>query len=602
MTTSLHTTTGSSHSPTRLTKAAERYEFRALVKHGRTGSTYGALDRLAENLVSVKLLPFDLRASNARETFQEKIKRLTAIDDPRLAPVIDYGYHYGLAFLVTSEVDGYSLDRYLRRGPLSFEQFAPIFCELLLALETLHEHDIVHGDVQPSQISLEAKGGKVSRLVLSGPGFPDLTNGGEIEAQDTRHVSNMDAIAPERILRQTIDHRLDLYAAGATAYELLAGRAAFEGRSFGEVFKAVYEDAAPLGTVLPAGHSVPDSVLELIAALLQKSPMDRPATARDARFWLESACEDVELDLPAAAIPALTRKELEKLDRDDDIRAAKPQLFAALQLPGHAGTAPVPGPVSGSQPGSSLSTTQMLQVLALITVFFGFMAAGWMAIAGSPEDRAPQESPPVATQEVPRDDVRTYSALFTQIDRALNTGRWGEAEDMLVQLDQNEDLPPGQRGTLKAYQSRLELLSEMDRARRLEASGKLEEALPIYWKLSKKFPEHADVPESVELLETSFVLHVNANVKSTIYVDGEPIGVTPFTGVVASDAKEVSVSRKGYATWLRSIAAQPGTRLELDAKLRKQVSSSARRKRSTRSNVDVDQSPFMDLMEMTIDE
>jgi hypothetical protein len=99
-------------------------------------------------------------------------------------------------------------------------------------------------------------------------------------------------------------------------------------------------------------------------------------------------------------------------------------------------------------------------------------------------------------------------------------------------------------------------------------------------------------------LEGSFVLEVTSNVRGVVTVDGEPVGVTPFTGLVPKDTSEIAVSRKGYKTWKSLVAAQGGSRLVLKAKLRHRYSG----ERPDRIEKDVNASPFMDLMEMKIDE
>ena len=615
---SIATTSGSSPSATSWSRAADRYEFVTLLQHGRTGSTYQARDRMSERPVTIKLLAF--RDPEAKRRFEHHAALLCRLDHPHIVPVLDYGYHFGLAYLVTEDRGGTSLQDYLQhRGPLQWEQFAAVFDAVVQALGAAHELDIVHGDIQPSHIILFDDGARVTNVGIAGFGFPDLHGNGIAAGDDTKHVSTVDAIAPEKLLQQACDHRLDLYELGETAYELLTASPAFESAALDHVFQRIYEPPIPLAGLLPEGHAVPTSVHELIGKLLAKSPSDRPQSAEQVSFWFRSAAGLDSYDLRDIEIPALGSREREVRERALDIEAARPRLGRSSSPSRSGPTAPLPHgeltasgptvqlsnftPAAPRPPEASLSPRLVFQLAALLSLFITFAAVGWIGVmhllpsepeqTSAPPTHEPSPAPPPFEETSPKDE---YQSVLSQIDDALDDRRYGTAEGLIHGLEQTDEFPSELRGTLKGYRSRLELASKLDRARRLESSGQREEALLLYSDVAKRYPEHVQVPEDVEQLQHAFVLEVNANVRSVVFVDDEPVGVTPFTGLVPASSTKVSVSRKGYRTWESAIAAQKGTKLELDVKLKHR----GRHDKPDKVEIDLQASPFMDLMEMDL--
>lgn len=575
---------------------------------------------MSERSVTIKLLAF--RDAEAKQRFEKLAAKLCRLDHPNIVPVLDYGYHFGLAYLVTEDEGGVSLQDYLQhRGPLRWEQSAAVFDAVVAALGAAHALDIVHGDIQPSHIMLFDDGVRVTNAAIVGFGFPDIHGTGIAAGDDTKHVSTVDAIAPEKLLQQACDHRLDLYELGETAYELLTASPAFENESVDHVFQRIYEPPRPLNDLLPEGHGVPASVRELIAKLLAKSPADRPQSAEQVSFWFRSAAGLDSYDFRDIELPALGPREREVRERALDIEAARPRLGrssaaprsrpAASRLPSGELTASGPTvqltnftPAAARPPEASLSPKLVFQLAALLSLFITFAALGWIGVMhllprddvqtpATRPDQPPVPTPPPVEPPSPKDE---YQSMLSQVDDALDERRYGTAESLIHELERSDTFPSELRGTLKGYRSRLELASKLDRARRLESSGQREEALLLYSDVAKRYPEHVQVPEDVEQLQHAFVLEVNANVRSVVFVDDEPVGVTPFTGLVPASSSKVAVSRKGYRTWESAIAAQKGTKLELDVKLKHR----GRNDKPDKVEIDLQASPFMDLMEMDL--
>ena len=601
------TTNGSSPSATQLSQAAERYEFVRLTSNGRTGALYEAADRMGGDAYMLKLLALNLPYKKVRSEFVKRAKALVNLREPTIAQAVDYGYHYGLAYLVSDAVPGITLEEYLeRRGPLKWKQAVPLLARILTALSAAHEHGLVHGDVQPSHIMLKNDGSLITDVVLCGFGFPDLLKDETSAVADTRHVSVVEAIAPERLLKQGCDHRLDLYALGALTYELLSGKRPFGAASVERVFQSLYEPPEALSAAMPRGRTIPPELEAWVNHLLQKSPTDRPMTAGDALTELEDATgiRNVAVVRAQISVPSAARIAAPSAD---DVAAARPRAAAAVQ-PTPAAAAPdttAPQAQPSAAPNNLNSWIPSPQLVVQVTVlllafslFAGLGSAIVLLIRGDSEPAPlPQPAPPPIVQPVTvsEPDDQEIHSLFSRVGRALDAQEYGKARDLLDRVGSRPGFPKELRGTLEAYRSRLDLNSQLAKAKRLEDSGKTEEALLIYGELEEKYPHHT-LPDRAGALSGAFVLEVSSNVAAVVSVDDEPVGITPFTGLIPIEAREISVTRTGYRTWSKAVAAQEGGRLVLQADLRRR----ARGERPTRREVNLEASPFMDLMEMKV--
>src|SRR5262249_54886129 len=150
-----------------------------------------------------------------------------------------------------------------------------ILREIAAGLAAIHQRGLVHRDVKPANVWLEAENGRVKILDF---GLARLAEGEAQLTQDGAIVGSPAFMAPEQALRQPVDHRADLFSLGSAPYVRARGRLPFEGDDPLATMLAV----PPREPIMPGeiNPDLPAEIEELIVALLAKKPEDRPPTAR----------------------------------------------------------------------------------------------------------------------------------------------------------------------------------------------------------------------------------------------------------------------------------------------------------------------------------
>ena len=251
---------------------AGRYSLDRELGRGGMGVVYLAREVHLDRLVAIKLLPPERAADpTLRERFLREARTAAKLSHPNIIPIHAVEDVAGFVFFVMAFVDGETLANRVRtRGPLSAAEGTRVIREVSWALAYAHGQGLVHRDVKPDNILLEAGTG---RVLVADFGIASVA-GTESEGPVS---GTPEFMSPEAVLGKTVDARSDLYALGATAYYAFSGRLPIEGRSATEVLaKHVSESPAPLAT---HGLTVPRKVGALVDRCLAKDPAQRPDSA-----------------------------------------------------------------------------------------------------------------------------------------------------------------------------------------------------------------------------------------------------------------------------------------------------------------------------------
>jgi len=268
------------------------YRLEEQIGQGGMAVVYRALDERLDRRVALKLLAPGLAADTAfRTRFIRESRAAAAVDHPNIIPVYDAGDAGGFLFIAMRYVSGGDVRSLFANGQvLSPTRVWNIVNQVAAALDAAHEHDLIHRDVKPANMLLDASGGKstggkrnqhgdqAEHVYLSDFGISKQTLASHLTSTG-QFVGTLDYIAPEQIEAQTIDGRVDQYSLACATYEMLTGEPPFR-RDLGLALINAHLSAPPPSVAAKRGD-IPPAVDQVLAKAMAKSPDHRYATCVD---------------------------------------------------------------------------------------------------------------------------------------------------------------------------------------------------------------------------------------------------------------------------------------------------------------------------------
>lgn len=205
-----------------------------------------------------------------REHFSSEVEKVWRCHHQHIQPLLEFGAGEGLLYSVTRLIEAETLEQFLKRTD---GQLAPINAivglinQLCAALQYAHEHEIVHGNVQPSSILLQPGG----HLLLTNFSMKRSYLDGEPVVAQVEE-GNAAYIAPEQVVGM-ITPASDIYAVGVLLFRLLTGRLPYEGESAGEI--ALKHTNEPIPSVHDLRPDVSEAVELVVRVALAKTPQAR---------------------------------------------------------------------------------------------------------------------------------------------------------------------------------------------------------------------------------------------------------------------------------------------------------------------------------------
>ncbi len=250
---------------------------------GGMSCVFVAEDRELSRRVAIKVLHPQLAASVSIERFRREILTVAALQHPHIVGVLRTGTANGLPYFIMPYVDGESLAERLVHGRLSVRDSVAILKDVARALAFAHDRGVVHRDIKPGNILLAGGSAMVTDFGVAkalssarrtGPGDPALGL-----TTDGSSIGTVLYMAPEQVAADPdIDGRADIYALGATAYEMLTGAPPFAGLHARAMLAARMSSLPPM--ISSVRNDVPADLEDLIMACLAADPDHRPATAQ----------------------------------------------------------------------------------------------------------------------------------------------------------------------------------------------------------------------------------------------------------------------------------------------------------------------------------
>ena len=283
------------------------YELDCEIGRGGMGIVYRAKDRRLKRQVAIKLLPPELAfRSEIKSRFLREAETAAQLSHPNIVPIYTVDEQAGLVFFVMAYISGDNLAKRLHeRGVLTVDETRKILREVADALAYAHDRGVVHRDIKPDNILLDAVTGR-----------PMVTDFGIARAMDSGGDSRLTAtgmaigtpayMSPEQAAgERELDGRSDLYSLGILGYQMLTGEPPFTaGSTPAMLVKHISERPIP---VQQRRSDVPPDLAESVMMLLEKDPVHRYQKASDLVTALDSrAVPTRRAPEPAPAPPALT--------------------------------------------------------------------------------------------------------------------------------------------------------------------------------------------------------------------------------------------------------------------------------------------------------
>jgi len=231
------------------------------------GSLYLARDPGLDRLVAIKLLKDDLQDDVAlRERFIREARSVARLSHPNIVIVYDVGEDAGRPFMAMEFIEGETLTKVLRQKPslpaakrLSFVE------DLCAGLAHAHATGIIHRDIKPDNIMF----GRDGVLKILDFGIARLGNSGM--TQEGMMMGTLNYMSPEQVTGRGVDHRTDIFAAGAVLYEAITLKQAFPGRGIdsGVLHRILNEGPVPLEEIVP---SIDRELLGIVQRALERDP------------------------------------------------------------------------------------------------------------------------------------------------------------------------------------------------------------------------------------------------------------------------------------------------------------------------------------------
>ncbi|MCD2188693.1 serine/threonine-protein kinase [Actinomycetospora soli] len=318
--------------------------------------------------------------SDARN--RREVLTLAALSHPGLVTVYDVGDDRGRAYFVMQLIEGDTLAQRIRRGPLPLGDVVALGAALADALGYVHRRGVVHRDVKPGNVLLDAEG----RAHLSDFGIAAVRDAAPVTAAGMV-IGTASYLSPEQVRGESVTPAVDVYALGLVLIECLTGRREYPGNALEAAVARLHRRPA-----VPT--QLPDSLRTLLVAMTADEPAARPE-ADEVLAAMRTVSREIGLDAETVLSPALMAAPTGAVPL-----AAGPAAHASGPLT--AAGAPTGPAVVGPPTGASTSPGRRRGLLvavgvALAAVLVAGSALAYTLVAGAratPLPSVPSTIPP----------------------------------------------------------------------------------------------------------------------------------------------------------------------------------------------------------------
>jgi tRNA A-37 threonylcarbamoyl transferase component Bud32 len=276
---------------------------------GGMSRVFVAEDVALKRRVVVKVLNPALAATVSVARFQREIMVVAKLNHPNIVPILTAGEVDGLPYFIMPYIEGESLRGRVVRGPLSLRETVAVLKDVSRALAYAHSAGVVHRDIKPDNILIAGTAAVVTDFGIAKAVSAARERGVTQPKERGQTITGVGIsfgtpqyMAPEQAAADpSADARVDIYALGIVAYEMLIGSPPFHGRTPQALLAAQLTELPP--PLASRRYDVPIALSDLVMKCLEKDPADRPRSATELLRTLDSA-EAISGPVAAPSRPA----------------------------------------------------------------------------------------------------------------------------------------------------------------------------------------------------------------------------------------------------------------------------------------------------------
>ncbi len=264
----------------------DRYEIQQVKGIGGMAVVLKAKDRLKNRTVAIKMLNEKHEGDSASvRRFVNESKAIALLSNEHIVDIYDVAFSGKNKYLVMEYIDGITLREYMKRsGPLGLEKSLDFAIQILSALQHAHEKGVVHRDIKPQNIMVQANG----KLKVTDFGIAQISDANQQNAGVA--MGTVYYISPEQASGKTTTFSSDIYSVGVMLYEMVTGKLPFEGDT--PLSIAMMQVNTKPTRPRKIDPKIPQGVEQIILRAMNKAPENR---FRSAKSMLR-ACEIVKKD------------------------------------------------------------------------------------------------------------------------------------------------------------------------------------------------------------------------------------------------------------------------------------------------------------------
>ena len=358
---------------------------------GGMAVVFRARDERLQRRVALKILSPALAPDDEfRKRFIRESRAAAAVDDPHIIPVFEAGEAMGALFIAMRYVPGGDVRALMRRAtPLAPERALAIISPVASALDAAHGAGLVHRDVKPENMLIDARPGRPDHVYLSDFGLSKGVMASLGPTGTGQWLGTAGYSAPEQMAGKPVDGRADQYSLACVAFELLCGEVPFPREHVTAVIWAHMSEPPPALT--SRGPAFPAEADGVLARALAKSPGDRFASCRDFADALRTAFCLVPYNSGsgrvAGAGPSPLAADARYQTSDVPLNHAVTEPRSAIPARTSAAAPAGAGPL---EPGGGRGSRRVVLALAAVAAVLGSVIG--LAVTRSPSHPTPSHS------------------------------------------------------------------------------------------------------------------------------------------------------------------------------------------------------------------